>query len=138
MRAVAEKMVSRHFCQMSPPRWPIFPQNTKLDMRLPMLKMHKWQEAVAKMSMHYALCNFGYERTGRAPFPPGPDAFSDLCIITIYIITISTVLRASVDRQYNYTVTRWHVSVNIITKSAVEQSRVQPLQPLSFHHTLHV
>ena len=43
------EIVLRDFCQTSLPRWPIFPQNTKLDMHLPMLKMHKWQGEVAKM-----------------------------------------------------------------------------------------
>ena len=58
MRVVVAEIVSRDFCQTSPPRWPIFPQNMKLDMHLPMLKMHKWQGEVAKMPMDYGLCNF--------------------------------------------------------------------------------
>ena len=53
--------------------------------------MDKWQREAAEISTHYALCNFDCEHTGRAPFPPESYAFSDLCIITICIITISTV-----------------------------------------------
>jgi hypothetical protein len=53
--------------------------------------MHKWRGGAPKTAMHYALCNFGYECTGRTSFPPKPNAFSKLCIITICIITISTV-----------------------------------------------
>jgi len=48
------------------------------------------------MSMHYALCDLGRKRTGRAPFPLEPYAFLDLCIITICIITISTVMHTTV------------------------------------------
>ena len=71
--------------------WPISPQNNGVGLNLLILKMHKWQGEAAEMSMHYALCNFDCEHTGRAPFPPESYAFSDLCIITICIITISTV-----------------------------------------------
>ena len=64
-----------------------FPKCHRLDCRsstksnkptshLPMLKMHKWQGEVPTMAMHYALCNFDYELTGRTPFPPKPYAFS--------------------------------------------------------------
>ena len=75
----------------------------ELDLHLPVLKMHKWQERIAKMAMHYAICIFDHKHTGRAPFPPKLDAFSKLCIITICIITISTV-HAEVQRgsQHNF------------------------------------
>ena len=60
-RATAMKTAHRIFCQS---RQLNLPQNNKPDLCLPMLKMHKWQGEVVKMSMHYALCTFPYECTG--------------------------------------------------------------------------
>ena len=89
VRTTATKAAHRIFCRS---RQLNLPQNNKLVLCLPMLKMHKWRGEVVKMSMHYALCTFAHKCTGRAPFLPGPDAFSEICIITICIITFSTVL----------------------------------------------
>ena len=87
-RATATKAAHRIFCRS---RQLNLPQNNKLDLCLSMLKMHKWRGEVVKMPMHYALCTFAHKCTDRAPFPPGPDAFSEICIITVCIITFSTV-----------------------------------------------
>ena len=87
-RATATKAAHRIFCRS---RQLNLPQNNKLDLCLSMLKMHKWRGEVVKMPMHYALCTFAHKCTDRAPFPPGPDAFSEIYIITICIITFSTV-----------------------------------------------
>ena len=75
------KVAHRTFCRS---RELTLPQNNKLDLRLPMLKMHKWRGEVVKMSMHYALCTFAHKCTGRARFPPGPDAFSEILHFLLY------------------------------------------------------
>ena len=67
---------------------------TCLPSHMPMLKMHKWQGRPPEMIMHYALCNFDDKHTAHTPFPPKSYAFSKICIITICIITISTVVSA--------------------------------------------
>jgi hypothetical protein len=63
--------------------------------------MHEWQEEVAQIAMHYAICIFDHKHTGRAPFPAKLDAFSKVCIITICIITISTVFPKPIEEDWD-------------------------------------
>jgi hypothetical protein len=104
-KAVAKK--AGLFREISPPGWPIFPQNNKLDSCLPMLKTRKWREGTPKTAMHYALCNIGSEHTGQTSFPPKPNAFSELCIISICIITISTVVVSKAGTELQVVVSAW-------------------------------
>jgi hypothetical protein len=49
----------------------------ELNLHLPTLKVHKWRKEIA-------LCISRHGHAGRTPFPPGPGAFSKLCIITAF------------------------------------------------------
>ena len=77
------------FFQILLPGLPVFLQKATYSPHPLTLKMHKWQGETPKIIMHYAISIT--KHTGRAPFPPKPYAFLEICIFTICIITISTV-----------------------------------------------